>query len=312
MFWRLKNRLHRTVYQSQCRRVFQTPPLRTRDAPLTFVSMCSHDDLTMYLLALKSLYRQIGEGRVVVLNDGSLTQRDRDILTRHIVGARVENAADVDTVACPRGGMWERLLRILELAADSYVIQVDADTLTRDKIAEVVDCYRGNRAFTLGVSAEHKIVSLEEASLAREGDMSTHVQTLAERTLARIPSSTPLRYVCACAGFAGFPRGLNARESVHEFSRAMVGAMGEKWSEWGSEQVTSNYVVANAPGAIVLPFPKYASFDASIDVAQSAFVHFIGICRYRRNVYAREGLRMIRELNDRRELSLNQSAECDS
>jgi hypothetical protein len=296
MLWRLKNRLRRAVYSCQCRRVFQTPPLKTRDAPLTFFSMCSHDDLIMYLLAVKSLYCEIGEGRVVVLNDGSLTQEDKSLLARHVPDVRIENLADVDTGPCPKGGTWERLLRILDIASDSYVIQVDADTLTRSEIPEVVACYRQNRAFALGISPRHKIVSLAEAAADRAGDASTHVQAAAERSFDRLPSSNRLHYVRACSGFAGFPRGLDAREATREFSRAMVNMIGAKWNEWGSEQVTSNYVVANVPGALVLPFPKYASFEPSIHVEQSAFLHFIGLSRYWRNVYARESLRVIRNL----------------
>jgi len=297
MFWRLKNQFRRTVYHAQCRHVFQTPPLRTQAAPLKFVTMCSHDDLSMYLLAVKSLYREIGEGKVVVLNDGSLTQGDKNVLTHHITDVAIENTADVKTGACPKGGAWERLLRILELAADSYVIQIDSDTLTRGRIAEVVDCYHENRAFSLGTSAGQKIVSLEEASCERAMDESSHVQAVAERSFARLPSSQRLRYARTCAGFAGFPKGLDARESAFEFSRKMTGMIGAKWSEWGSEQVTSNYIVANTPGAVVLPVPKYASCGPSLDVAQAVFIHFIGRWRFHKNIYARESVRAIRELN---------------
>jgi hypothetical protein len=298
MFWRLKNRFRRLIYRAQCARVFQTPPLLTREAPLKYVTMCSHDDLTMYLLAIKSLYREIGEGTVVVLNDGSLTPKDKSMLSHHIAGVTIEDIADVKTDPCPKGGTWERLLKILELTDECYVIQVDADTLTQGEVAEVLACYRGNRAFSLGTSAGQKLVSLEEASHQRASDPSTHVQAAAERSFIRLPSSDRLRYARMCSGFAGFPRGLDARESVHEFSRNMMALIGAKWNEWGSEQVTSNYLVANSPGAVVLPVPKYATFHPQCDLAQAAFVHFIGSWRFHKNVYAHESRRTIRELMD--------------
>jgi hypothetical protein len=174
---------------------------------------------------------------------------------------------------------------------------MDADTLTRGAISEVLECYRDNRAFTLGTSSGQKIVSLEEAAFERSRDSSSHVQAMAERSFDRLPSKESLRYICGCSGFAGFPRGLVDRESAARFSRNMCELIGTKWSEWGSEQVTSNYVVANTPGAVVLTFPKYASYNPRIDVAHSAFLHFIGSWRFRNNVYAQESLRTIRELN---------------
>src|SRR6266478_3808229 len=50
--------------------------------------------------------------------------------------------------------------------------------------------------------------------------------------------------------------------------------IGAKWSEWGSEQVMSNIVIANIPKAIVLPHPKYADCH-KMQVGVTEFIHFI-------------------------------------
>ena len=52
----------------------------------------------------------------------------------------------------------------------------------------------------------------------------------------------------------------------------MTAELGSRWTEWGTEQVTSNYVVANSPEAMVLPYPKYACFDLNMDPAESVFL----------------------------------------
>ena len=92
--------------------------------------MVSHRDLIMYFVAIRSLYAQIGEGAIAIIDDGSLTAADTEILHRLLGGPQIIRADQIDTGACPRGGTWERLLHILDLSSSRYVIQLDSDTLT--------------------------------------------------------------------------------------------------------------------------------------------------------------------------------------
>ncbi len=64
--------------------------------------------------------------------------------------------------------------------------------------------------------------------------------------------------------------------------------LGDKWGQWGSEQVASNFAVANTAGAMVLPYPKYANFDLDMDPQAACFLHFVGTNRFDRGVYAGE------------------------
>ena len=59
--------------------------------------------------------------------------------------------------------------------------------------------------------------------------------------------------------------------------------MVEDWKRWGTEQVTSNYLVANAFATKSLPFPKYGTPDCA--TAETAFFHFIGPMRSINNKY---------------------------
>ena len=57
--------------------------------------------------------------------------------------------------------------------------------------------------------------------------------------------------------------------------------------EWGSEQVASNFVVANSPSASVLPYPRYACFDPDLaSPSQVAFLHFVGTWRFHGGIFA--------------------------
>jgi hypothetical protein len=115
----------------------------------------------------------------------------------------------------------------------------------------------------------------------------SHIQVAAERTFDDLPMRGDLRYVRASAGFAGFPRGGCDANLLREFSAAMSERLGKRWHEWGSEQVTSNFVLANTVGAEVLPYPKYSCFAPMILWQEAAFLHFIGTYRFTNGVYAK-------------------------
>jgi hypothetical protein len=142
MLTRVRESLGRRRHLRSCRRILDLPRLTIREAPLSFVSMVSHRDLVMYLVAIRSLYAQIGEGSITVIDDGSLTAADIELLQRSLSDPLIIRADQIDTGACPRGGTWERLLHILDLSSSRYVIQMDSDTLTLAPVCEVIDAYR--------------------------------------------------------------------------------------------------------------------------------------------------------------------------
>jgi hypothetical protein len=65
----------------------------------------------------------------------------------------------------------------------------------------------------------------------------------------------------------------------------IIGA--QKWSEWGSEQVASNFMVANAAGGYVLPFERYRYFspEEATEAKAAVLLHFIGTHRFAGGVY---------------------------
>ena len=277
--------------------MLRTSPLQIVPADLKILSMIRHVDLVMYLVAVKSFYQRIGFGEIVLIDDGTLHQNDYEIIGHHLGSPQIIPLDRITTDPCPRGGCWERLLSVVDFSSKYFVIQLDSDTLTRGEIPEVLECVKTNRSFALGTQTGREFVSLAEAS-ARVGTTrgSLHVQTEAEKNLHRISNSSTKYYVRASAGFAGFAKGAFSRDHVVAFSQSMAGIIGEKWKEWGSEQVASNYLVANSPMPIVLPFPKYRCFRSQVDPRSAAFLHFVGTHRYDQGVYTRESESVIRRL----------------
>src|SRR5262249_4156558 len=242
-----------------------------------------------------SLYNRLREGAVLILDDGSLRPYERTLLAEHVPGVKIERLAAIDMGRCPRGGCWERLAWIMELSQNSYVIQLDSDTITCGDIDEVVDCYRANRSFTLGTRQGRRFVTLTETHDLIKDVTNQHVQILAERAMYRLPNAELKRYVRGGAAFAGFGRHSCQRQDLEAFAVEMERLVGERWRTWGSEQVASNFMIANSAWACVLPFPKYSSFHGG-DHAASVFLHFIGSSRFDKGVYVSQARRAIQEV----------------
>lgn len=274
------------------RRVLKTPPLRMRRDGPVLLSMLCHRDVNMYLTSFKPFYRRLGFGRAVIVNDGSLTADDREILKHHIPELEFIDIAAVDRGPCPSGGCWERLLTVVDLSANDYVIQLDADCVTAGPIDEVAEAYRANRAFTLAGEATTVLTS---ALAASQRDAHRHVQAAAEIALGGLPDAATVKYVRGCAGFTGFPRGGAKREDLYKLSDFMAAKLGKRWTEWGTEQFSSNFLLANCPDVLILPWDKYMSYWGE-PVRDVAFYHFIGTYRYHGGVYTRVAKQAIAEL----------------
>ncbi|MGH8603071.1 MAG: hypothetical protein ACREXR_09970 [Gammaproteobacteria bacterium] len=266
---------------------------------MLLVSQVCHRDLYMYLLALRSLARFLTPRKVYAIDDMSLSFKDKKVVSQAIPGISIIPIKEIQCTPCPAGGCWERLLFIADLAKTGYVIQMDCDTLMLKKPEEVIACIEARRSFTQGTYRGKEIVPMAEMWRTAKSwlkDSEPHVQPFAEANFDRIQGYEEFKYVRGCAGFAGFGDATASRRVIEEFSQQMERAIGKtKWSEWGSEQVTSNFVVANARNSMVLPFPKYGYFHKDLDVNSCTFIHFIGNYRFNKGIYASLGRAIIKE-----------------
>lgn len=288
---RALRKLREAHHGRAARAVLRTPPARPRNDGVVLFSMIGTRVLLPYLVAAKSLHARLGRGRFVILDDGTLTASDGMVLAEHLGEPEVRPLAAVDTGPCPRGGTWERLLTLLDLRQDNYVIQLDSDTVTVGAVPEIAAAIAEGRSFTLKGGVDAEIVSVAEAATrARAAEPSAHVQAAIEQVLDRvaIPGRNELHYARGCSGFAGFAPGGEGRALAEAFSREAERLLAaRRWAEWGSEQVTSNFVVANELDARLLPYERYMNFWNAEIPAGVRFVHFVGTYRYHRGAYAR-------------------------
>lgn len=307
MIIRATQRLKQKLYAPLCRGVLATPPIRTADDGVVLFSMIGSAVLIPYLVAVKSLHHHLRRGRVALLDDGTLTAEDRAVLAHHLGQPEIFSILDVDVGPCPTGGTWERLLSILDLRAKDYVIQLDSDTVTVGPVPEVEAAIDANVCFTLlGAEGDiEEILPVGEFSrryfpggAPRKEDFAGHIQGASESILTDIciPGLPHPLYVRGCSGFAGFARG-GDRALATAFSQAACAKLGEaRWAEWGTEQVTSSFVIANEAGSRVLPPGRYTNFWDTPPPADSRMIHFVGSYRYRGFEYFRRSRAAIRAM----------------
>jgi hypothetical protein len=300
MLYKLKDKLNRYLFSKACRQIYKSPPIfQSSEQPIAVLTQLQHKDVLMFLIAVKSFAKQVPLQKVIIINDGSLTTDDFKILKTHIPISDIYEASEFSEKNCPKGGCWERLLAIAYFSETYYVIQLDSDTLTISELNEVYQCIDTNTGFVIGTWDNQIIESMQICSERVQNNVGKslqgHVQMVAEAYFSDLDKCSELNYVRGCAGFAGFPKNGFKKEFIIDFSTQIETLIGSKWREWGSEQVMSNVVVANLEKAQVLPHPKYCDCN-NIKHPETSFIHFIGDCRFKSDLYSKLASKAITKL----------------
>jgi len=276
---------YRRQYLAEVRSILKTRPLTAGMADFMLLSMVQKKDVLSYLVAVKSFAHNLNPRQIVVVCDPSIDVDDRSLLRAHIPHIELRDAGEFVHPKVPRGGTWERLLAIAGFAAKNYVVQLDADTITLANLVEVQDAIEKGHGFVIGEEPAQQIYSLSETAArvrlppATPDGKSPHIQIAAEAVIARIGLDPARKYVRGCSGFTGFPPDPDMLSELVRFAEAMTTQFGERWREWGTEQITSNYLVANCKNkAAVLSYPDYGT--PNVEASTTVFLHFIGPMRF--------------------------------
>lgn len=295
MLYRARDAFNRWKLDRTLRQVLEAPPVvLDPGSGFAVLSQIQQKDLFMYLVAVKSFSHFLAPRKVHLLVDGDLSPANRELLDAHIPGVAIHRHTEYRDPRCPSGGTWERLLGLANHSAKSYMIQLDADTVTLAPLPEVEQSIATATAFTLG-SRLGQAIEPSEATAARAkgwlSEGSSHIQITAESVLDQFSApdgvASPVYYVRGCSGFTGIPRGALSSDRVAAWSQAMAPLVGTRWSEWGSEQFMSNLLIANMDTPTVLPHLRYPTCPKSNEEAGAIFAHMAGFCRYSDRRYAR-------------------------
>ena len=286
-------RFHEGRHNHVCKPVLASAPIVPADDGLILFSMIGTRVVLPYLVAVKSLWHQLRQGRVVILDDGTLSDADRRLLDHHLGHPQMLTMAEAARPAFPRGGCWERFAGLLSLRRDAFVVQLDSDTVTVGPVPEIAEAIVAGRSFTLagdprGAAAGCMPARDYARAYYANGRGNDHVQSVMEEALGDVPGGEALRYIRGCAGFSGFAAAADGparADSLVERYRARIGDA--KIAEWGSEQFLSNLIVANEADPLVLPYDRYFNYWGEPWGADMRFIHFVGTHRYANGAYAR-------------------------
>ncbi|BCN27300.1 hypothetical protein VYA_44920 (plasmid) [Vibrio alfacsensis] len=277
--------------------VIDTPPISSVDhSDVLLVSQVHHAAVKMSLVAIKSFIQKFGDCKIELINDGSLTDSDLSLLTSHIKNVIIVNIEDIDRLSCPKGGCWERLCYLLKRTEDYYVIQLDSDTVTIGAVPEIRQQVDNNRGFTIGGPMFPDPVPIDYMSKLAESWKNSHVQAKAESNLSALKVLNITHYLRGCAAFTGFPKGSHLQTLLPEVSEIMEKQLGKAtWSEWGTEQFSSNVMQSLCEHSQILKWPKYhnhgfPSYETKKPglngyLGKVSLIHFIGPTRFSNDLY---------------------------
>ena len=294
----------RTYYNWCVKDVVKTPPIKGAEDGLVVLTMLSHKYVPMYLVAVKSLYQFYPHGRYEVLDDGTLTPEDKEVLRYHVGGIQFSDFPQVKNDHCPKNGCWERLLRVGELAQQEKVLVMDSDILTQGPVQEMDQYLQANQSFILGTNLGRTIETMQEVHAdevkRHQGKVpeKMNLQNFFDTHMHLIPGFEQIRYVKGSAGFNGFGQQKITRDKVEELNAKMKSIFKARWEEWGTEQIAACILTVDDPEAKILNAPAYILHYAlnDVDYNQSSVIHFIGKARYKKGYYGKRSKQFIRTL----------------
>lgn len=290
---KLNTRYEKWMYEQVVKDVLHTPPLQPGELPFIALSMVHQRDVLPYLVAIKSFAKQANPQRVVIVCDPTIGDRERQIFKQHVPHVELRDAAEFRMWDIPVGGTWERLSAITEYVKKTYTVQLDADTITVAPIPDVIEAVSNSRGFVIGEDPGQPLLTLDDAAALSKDWSDKHIQAYSEKRMIEAGLSMN-SYVRGCSGFTGFPVDAGMNEKMLNFSRKMRVVTQMRWDEWGTEQITSNYLVANSNDARVLPFPAYRTPKGTLTDVR--FAHFIGYVRFSNDLYRQATRRTIKML----------------
>jgi len=286
VFYNLRKKLNRYFFNVQTNLIREKTCVNVDDTSnFLLVTQLCDPDINMYLLAVSSFCQYLTPRSIIVVSD-NLSEKNHELLHRCIKGLKIIPIDELQLHRLPKGGTWERLICILKNIEHSYVVQMDADILTLRRPDEIIAAIKDNKSFTITSKLGFDKMSFVNASYLVWERTSLHVQNEAEKAFKRCHNAENRLYVRGCSGLTGFARQSSSIKTLTDFSCEIEQKIGkEKWLEWGSEQVASNYIIANSENSRILPYQYYPFYEPAIDESKVKLFHFIGTHRFKKGRY---------------------------
>ncbi|MEZ0123225.1 MAG: hypothetical protein AB9Q17_13470 [Candidatus Reddybacter sp.] len=291
-------------------KVAKTKPITTNpDAKTEVHSAVPHRYIYAYLVAIKSLLQYHVDLSIVVHDDGSLKQADKDLLAFHLPGCRVIDRLSADAAFEKLNNPFLSKVRnsytsYIKLFDTTYsskserVIIIDTDTLFLKRPGAIIDWIENGGKPWYHLAPKGKMKGKDKApknsnnaSNDKPASEKDHIQTLIMKNLDDINATLNKNYQIEqgfCSGFIGYDSSTIEMDELNELFSLLYKKFDDKIFKWGSEQTTHGLLLCSK-GAEALPLEDYFVFtQRNADLAKDAtFVHFVGENRFHRLIYPR-------------------------
>jgi len=180
LFWKIKTIFTRKIFRVS-KKVFSTKKYNCfPDADVEIHTLTSHQDLKRYLLAIKSFLRFYNKVAVVVHDDGSLTNSDKEILKDHISGIKIISFQQAENQLVEKLNNYKKIQYYYQryviskqlfdyalLAKTEKIISLDSDILFFKSPTEVIKWIENGSKELISNFEEYSIV--QEQSMKKYG-----------------------------------------------------------------------------------------------------------------------------------------------
>jgi len=279
----IKSKLLHKYFDWDVKKALKFAPLnrsQNLNSGLCVLSMLCKRDFFQYLISIYSFSQLLKPEKIVVVNDGSLSDAHLNLLKNKIPDIEILTGEDYIDERLPTYTSWRRMLALESFIENYYVVQLDADLFSRIDLIEVEQAFINNRSFILGTEQQGKITikQAQAEAKSRHRPENKHVQQLAEMNLDSLQSIDYKYYIRGCAGFAGYAKSSFSKDTLIAISNCMFSRIGDSWRNWGSEQTAANILIANQDSSIILPLNEYGSVARYSE--ELKLIHFLGTWRF--------------------------------
>ena len=132
--------------------VLETAPIRPNAGGPAIAARIGTLQVLPFLVAVKSLHRRIGRGRVVILDDGTLAGPDRTILAHHCGDPEILPRGAVPLGGFPPGRGWEPWLAAYDRRRGEYWLLLDPLAVATAPVPQVEQALGANRSLVAGAA----------------------------------------------------------------------------------------------------------------------------------------------------------------
>lgn len=301
------------------RKIIKTRPIVTNpDAETEVHSAVPHRYVYAYLVAIKSLLQYYADLSIVVHDDGSLNQADKDLISQHLPHCRIiertQANKDFDSLNNPFlskvRNSYTSYIKLFDTSYSSQskrVIIVDTDTLFLKRPDQIIEwATKGGKPwYHLApkgkMKIKEKVTTSSDSKTSSDADTEKdHIQTLIMKNLDDINATLNANYSIEqgfCSGFIGYDSTAIELDELDKLFSLLYEKFGDKIFKWGSEQTTHGLLLCSK-GAEALPIDDYFVFtQMNADRAKDGtFVHFVGENRFHRLIYPKLANKIINGL----------------